>query len=91
MVPVRDVNLPELGVVLTKNKEVLATGASAAFLGNPAVSVAWAVNKLGEVGEGLRKGDIILIGTITEAISFVPGDTIQVQFAQLGSVSLSYK
>ncbi|MFX3633979.1 MAG: 2-keto-4-pentenoate hydratase [Candidatus Pristimantibacillus sp.] len=89
MVPVRDVILPELGVVLSKNNQVMATGAGAAILGDPAVSVAWAVNKLGERGEGLRKGDIVLSGAITEAIAFQPGDTIQAQFAQLGSISLS--
>lgn len=89
MVPVRELNLPEIGVVLSKNNQVMATGAGAAVLGDPAVSVAWAVNKLGERGLGLRKGDIVLSGAITEAIAFQPGDTIQAQFAHLGSVSLS--
>ncbi|GAB6987995.1 2-keto-4-pentenoate hydratase [Paenibacillus pini] len=89
MVPVCDVDLPELGVVMTKNSQVVTTGAGAAVLGDPAVSVAWAVNKLGERGLGLRKGDVVLSGAITEAIAFEPGDTIQAQFAHLGSVTLS--
>lgn len=89
MVPVNELSLPELGVVLTKNNEVVATGAGAAVLGDPAVSVAWAVNKLGERGLGLRKGDIVLSGAITEAIAFQPGDTISAQFTALGGVSLS--
>ncbi|GIP29352.1 2-keto-4-pentenoate hydratase [Paenibacillus sp. J23TS9] len=89
MVPVRDVELPELGVVMTKNSQVVTTGSGAAVLGDPAVSVAWAVNKLGERGLGLRRGDVVLSGAITEAIAFKPGDTIQAQFAHLGSVTLS--
>ncbi|WP_238192191.1 2-keto-4-pentenoate hydratase [Paenibacillus sp. L3-i20] len=91
MVPVQDVNLPEVGIVFTKNNEVVATGAGAAVLGDPAVSVAWAVNKLGERGLGLRKGDVILSGAITEAFAFEPGDTIAAQFSGLGSVSFSCK
>jgi 2-oxo-3-hexenedioate decarboxylase len=70
---------------------VATVGTSAAVLGNPAVAVAWAVSKLGETGRGLKKGDIVLSGAVTEAISFQAGDTILVDFAELGSVSFSCK
>jgi 2-oxo-3-hexenedioate decarboxylase len=82
-------NLGDIGMVMSKNGEVAQTGSSAAVLGHPAASVAWAVNKLGEEGKGVKKGDIILSGAISEAISFKPQDTIVVQFAELGSVSFS--
>lgn len=84
-------NLGDIGMVMSKNGEVAQTGSSAAVLGHPAASVAWAVNKLGEAGKGVKKGDIILSGAISEAISFKPQDTIVVQFAELGSVSFSCK
>lgn len=84
-------NLKDIGVYMSKNSEVATTGSSAAVLGNPAAAVAWAVNKLGETGQGLKKGDIVLSGAITEAISFQSGDTILAQFAELGSVSFSCK
>lgn len=82
-------DLGNLGMVLSKNGKVEQVGASAAVLGHPGASVAWAVNKLGEVGKGVKKGEIILSGAISEAISFQPGDTIQAQFADVGSVSFS--
>lgn len=85
------VNLKEIGVYLSKNSVVATTGSSAAVLGDPAAAVAWAVNKLGETGRGLKKGEIILSGAITEAISFQAGDTILAHFAELGSVSFSSK
>ncbi|RXT14011.1 2-keto-4-pentenoate hydratase [Ammoniphilus sp. CFH 90114] len=84
-------DLAGLGMVMSKNGEVATVGAGAAVLGHPATSVAWAVNKLGAIGKGLRKGDVVLSGAISEAIMFEPGDTIAVQFAELGSVSFSCK
>ncbi|MGG1661961.1 2-keto-4-pentenoate hydratase [Brevibacillus sp. NRS-1366] len=87
----KSLDLGNLGMVLSKNGEVAQVGASAAVLGHPGASVAWAVNKLGEVGKGVKKGDIILSGAISEAISFQSGDTIHAQFAELGSVSFSCK
>ncbi|WP_301169670.1 2-keto-4-pentenoate hydratase [Brevibacillus nitrificans] len=82
-------DLANLGVVMSKNGEVATVGAGAAVLGHPATSVAWAVNKLGEQGKGLRKGQIVLSGALTEAIAFEAGDHISVAVDRLGSVSLS--
>ncbi|WP_223589310.1 2-keto-4-pentenoate hydratase [Neobacillus bataviensis] len=87
----RVLNLADIGMVMSKNGQVSQTSSSAAVLGHPATSVAWAVNKLGEAGKGIKKGDIILSGAISEAISFEPKDSILVQFAELGSVSFSCK
>jgi 2-oxo-3-hexenedioate decarboxylase len=84
-------NLADVGMVMSKNGEIAQTSSSAAVLGHPAESVAWLVNKLGEVGKGIKKGDIILSGAISEAISFAPNDSILVQFDELGSVSFSCK
>lgn len=82
-------DLANLGVVMSKNGEVTQVGAGAAVLGHPATSVAWAVNKLGEIGKGIKKGDIILSGAISEAVAFQSGDSVLVQFAELGSVSFA--
>ncbi|MEH7443635.1 fumarylacetoacetate hydrolase family protein [Bacillus sp. JJ1122] len=86
-----ELNLGQLGMVMSINGQVVQTGSSAAVLGHPATSVAWAVNKLGEVGKGIKKGDVILSGAVSEAVSFEPQDTILVQFAELGCVSFSCK
>ncbi|MFL8937146.1 2-keto-4-pentenoate hydratase [Rossellomorea oryzaecorticis] len=85
----KDLDLGQLGMVMSKNGQVVQTGSSAAVLGHPATSVAWAVNKLGEAGKGIKKGEVILSGAVSEAISFEPNDTVIVQFAELGSVSFT--
>ncbi len=60
-------------MVMSKNGKVEQTGSSAAVLGNPATAIAWAVNELGALGKGLKKGDIILSGAMSEAIAFNKG------------------
>lgn len=84
-------DLGNLGMIMYKNGSVSQVGSSSAVLGHPATSIAWAVNKLGAEGKGLKKGDVVLSGAISEAIAFEAGDTIQVQFAELGSVSFTGK
>ncbi|MGA4720945.1 2-keto-4-pentenoate hydratase [Fictibacillus nanhaiensis] len=84
-----DLDLANIGMVMSKNGEMMTTGAGSAVLGHPAEAVAWAVQKLAERGEGLLKGDIVLSGALSEAIAFDMDDTIVAQFDGLGSVTLS--
>ncbi|MFJ7724724.1 2-keto-4-pentenoate hydratase [Neobacillus sp. NPDC097160] len=84
-------DLGNVGMVMSKNGEVAQTGSSTAVLGHPATAIAWAVNELGARGKGLKKGDIILSGAITEAIAFKPGDSVIANFEGLGSVSMYCK
>ncbi|MED1470372.1 2-keto-4-pentenoate hydratase [Bacillus salipaludis] len=85
------INLGNVGMVMSKNGDVAQTGSSAAVLGHPATAIAWAVNELGTRGRGLKKGDIILSGAMSEAIAFKPGDSVIANFEGLGSVSMYCK
>ncbi|MFK9091983.1 2-keto-4-pentenoate hydratase [Bacillus salipaludis] len=84
-------DLGNVGMVMSKNGVVAQTGSSTAVLGHPATAIAWAVNELGARGKGLKKGDIILSGAISEAIAFKPGDSVIASFEGLGSVSMYCK
>jgi 2-keto-4-pentenoate hydratase len=75
------------GCVLHRNGEIAGTGAGGAVLGSPLNSLAWLANTLGARGEGLRAGQVILPGSITASISFLPGDVITATMAGLGSVT----
>lgn len=85
------IDLGNIGMLMSRNGEVKQTGSSAAVLGHPATAIAWAVNELGALGKGLKKGDIVLSGAMSEAISFEAGDSIIAEFDGLGSVSLYCK
>lgn len=85
------IDMGNIGMVMSHNGEVSQTGSSAAVLGNPANAIAWAVNELGARGKGLKKGNIVLSGAMSEAIAFKSGDSIIAQFDGLGSVSMYSK
>ena len=85
-----DLDLRTLGVVMEKNGEIVALGASAAVLGHPAEAIAMLVNILAEQGEELPAGSFVMSGGITEAIAVKPGDSIVARFQELGSVSLRF-
>jgi 2-oxo-3-hexenedioate decarboxylase len=89
MVKPEDLDLANIGMVMSKNGEMVTTGSGSAVLGHPAEAVAWAVQKLAQRGEGLHKGDIVLSGALSEAVAFDMDDTIVAQFDGLGSVTLS--
>lgn len=85
-----DLDLRTLGVVMEKNGEIVATGASAAVLGHPAEAIAMLVNILAEQGEVLPAGSFVMSGGITEAIPVKPGDSVVARFQELGSVSMRF-
>ncbi|KSU63324.1 2-keto-4-pentenoate hydratase [[Bacillus] enclensis] len=91
---VTDINgldLRSVGMILSKNGEMIATGSGAAALGHPAHAIAWLANKLHEFGIPLRAGELILPGALSAAVSVSEGDTITAQFGPLGSVSVTFE
>lgn len=83
-------DLRTLGVVLEKNGEVVALGAGAAVLGHPAAAIAMLANLLGERGEEIPAGTLILSGGITEAVSVKAGDCVNLRLQSLGSVGMRF-
>ncbi len=84
------VDMRTLGVVMEKNGEVVSIGAGAAVLGHPAAAVAALANHLGQRGQEIPAGAVILSGGVTEAISVEPGDHVSLRIQHLGSVSLHF-
>jgi 2-keto-4-pentenoate hydratase len=90
MRPVADLDLRLLGVAVSRNGQLLDTGAGAAALGNPARCVAWLANKLGSFGAGLKAGDIVLPGAVHKMVPVRPGDVFRAEFAHLGAVTARF-
>jgi 2-oxopent-4-enoate/cis-2-oxohex-4-enoate hydratase len=78
-------DLRNIGMVLEKNGEVIATGAGAAALGHPLTCVTWLANKLGEFGIGLKAGEVILSGSLAIMFPVQPGDHVSMTLSGLGS------
>lgn len=90
--PVRpfDVNLRWVGATLSLNAVIEETGLSAGVMGHPAAGIAWLVNKLAPLKDGLKKGDIVLAGSFTRPVDIKAGDVIQADYGELGGVGVSF-
>lgn len=87
---IEGLDLRTLGMVMEKNGEVVAMAAGASVLGHPAEAIAQLANHLAARGEEIPAGTYIMSGGATEAIPVTAGDSIQVRFQDLGSVSMRF-
>lgn len=87
---VRDVDLRNLGLVMEINGKVVELGAGAAVLGHPATSIAMLANMLGERGEEIPAGSLILSGAITAAVAVQAGDAVTLRAQDMGTVSMRF-
>jgi 2-keto-4-pentenoate hydratase len=90
LTPVTDVDLRLVGMVLTRNGQLIETGAGASALGNPARCVARLANKLSSFGTALHEGDVILPGALHRMVPVRPGDVFRAVFAHLGAVTARF-
>ena len=88
-VPAAGLNLPKERVTLEKNGNVLADAYGSEALGDPLNVVTWLVNKLANYNHGLRKGDIVMTGSLTKYVFVSPGDDMAVSFSNLGHIQFS--
>jgi 2-oxo-hept-3-ene-1,7-dioate hydratase len=85
-----DINLRWVGATLSQNGVIEETGLSAGVMGHPAAGVAWLVNKLSQVSDGLRKGDIVLAGSFTRPVDVKSGDVIHADYGDMGGIGVSF-
>lgn len=77
-----------VGMVFSRNGELVATSAGAAALGDPVAVVAWLANVLGEHGITLEAGQTIMTGALHAAVPLSPGDSFSAEFDHFGSITL---
>ena len=88
LVPLTGLDTRLIGMTLTRNGELVDTGAGAAALGDPLGVVAWLANTLGEHGIGLEAGHIIMTGALHAAVPMAAGDVFRADFDRLGPVTV---
>jgi 2-keto-4-pentenoate hydratase len=88
VVPLGDFDPALIGMVFTRNGDIVATGAGAAALGGPIDAVAWLANTLHPLGVTLPAGAIIMTGALHAAVPFAPGDVFRADFDRLGPITL---
>jgi 2-oxopent-4-enoate/cis-2-oxohex-4-enoate hydratase len=81
-------SLDRVEVVFTRNGSVVGRGLGSDVLGHPANAVAWLANTLGEFGDSLRAGEIVLSGAFTTASECAGGDVFEAEFDGIGGLTL---
>ena len=90
LTPLAGIDLALEGVVFEQDGQVVGTHTAAEVLGNPLVSLAWAANRLGRMGRGLRAGDLVLTGSISKVLRPTAGQSVRASFTRLGSVACRF-
>lgn len=88
LVPLAGLDTRLVGMTLTRNGELVDTGAGAAALGDPLAVVAWLANTLGAVGIALEAGHLVMTGALHAAVPMSPGDVFRADFDRLGPVTV---
>lgn len=86
---VSGLDLELLGAILECDGDVVASGAGARVLGNPARAVAWLANSLAHLGRELHAGMVIFTGAMTDPAEVRPGHSMSAEFAHVGRVGFS--
>jgi 2-keto-4-pentenoate hydratase len=90
--PVRidDLDLSLVGNVLTRNGDVVTTGAGAAVMGNPLNAALFLANTLGALGRTLPAGSVVMAGALSRAVPIAAGDVFTAHFSSLGEVTAHF-
>lgn len=79
-----DVDLANLGMVLSLDGHAREIGSSAAILGHPVRSLVAAARMVALLGEELKAGDIVLAGAATAAVAVTAGQAVMLEVERLG-------
>ena len=88
-----DVDLEKLTDVEAKmalNGTAAGEGKGSDVMGDPLLPLQWLVNTLSQQGSGIKAGSVVLTGSFCGAIAFAPGDKLDVDYGQYGTLSLSF-
>ncbi len=75
---------------VTRNGEVVDSGPGSAALGHPYEAIGWLADHLSARGQRLRKGDVVLTGSLVKTLFPQSGETFSFSVTEIGDVSISF-
>lgn len=90
VVPLDGIDARLVGMVVSRNGELVDTGAGAAALGDPVGAVAWVANTLAAYDTTLQAGHVIMTGSLHSAFPPGAGDEVTAEFDHLGTVTCRF-
>ena len=89
IVPITDIDTRLVGMTLTRNGELIDTGAGRRGAGRPAwpSSPGWPTSSASD-GVALEPGHLIMTGALHAAVPMTPGDVFRAEFDRLGPITV---
>jgi 2-oxo-3-hexenedioate decarboxylase len=84
-----DIDISNLGIVLSINNSPVEFGSSAAILGDPWMALMEASRLMGKYNYCINEGDLVLAGAATAAVAINRGDRVSAGFESLGEIKFS--
>ncbi|MDG2072334.1 MAG: fumarylacetoacetate hydrolase family protein [Pseudomonadales bacterium] len=85
----RELDIPGSECRLSVNGSQVGSGRGTDVIGHPVLPICWLAEALVARGEYLRRGDIVLTGSMIAPHALVPGDEVTLQMENLGEIGLS--
>lgn len=85
-----DFDTAEVRMRMFRNGALASEGTGRACLGDPLHALEWLARTMLGLGEPLRRGDIVLSGSLGPIVPVAPGDLIEAEIDPLGSVSVRF-
>ena len=79
------------GMVISINGKVQGSATGVEVMGDPLNAVAMMANTVGEFGESLKAGMVLMTGSFMGNLPVAAGDDVRVEFTRLGSVGVRFR
>lgn len=86
-----DFDLRWVGAIVSKNDEVVATGLGAAVLNDPVMGIVWLSERMGQYGQRIEAGQVVLAGSFVAPIECPSGTEIDADYGPFGRVSIAFE
>jgi 2-keto-4-pentenoate hydratase len=83
-------DLATLGAILEVDGDVVGSGAGARLMNHPVNALQAAVRAAAPFGVQVRRGEIVLSGTLVDPVPARDGSVVTASFAEIGSVSVRF-
>ncbi len=88
--PVDAHDLRWTGAIVSRNGEVEETGLGAGVLNDPVEGIVWLARRMGQYGQRIEAGQVILSGSFIRPVECPPGTSIHADFGPFGSVDIDF-
>ena len=87
----RELDFTQIDGSVTVNSAETRTGRATSIMGrDPIEGLVWAANELPKYGMHLKAGQFVISGTVTETLPVADGDTANIAFTGLGSITAMF-